>query len=100
MEAGGDRDVVVAALVHDVGKSHSRLGPVGRAVATVLMYLRLPMTERMQRYWDHGKLGAADLAAAGAPTVAVAFARHHQFGRPEEMDRTTWNLLRNADLGV
>jgi len=63
------------------------------------MFLHLPTTERMTRYRDHGKLGASDLAACGAPEVAVAFARHHQFGRPPEMDPDTWKVLRRADMG-
>lgn len=95
-----DPDLIVAALVHDVGKSHSRIGVIRRSVATLLMYFRLPMTSRMRLYRDHGKLGAEDLEQAGAPQIAVLFARHHQYGRPPAIDATTWDLLRAADMGT
>jgi hypothetical protein len=44
---GEDGDVIMAALLHDVGKRHARLGILGRSVASVLILLRLPLTVRM-----------------------------------------------------
>lgn len=95
-----DPDLIAAALLHDVGKRHSRLGAIGRSIATLLMSLRLPMSSRMNAYRDHGRLGAIDLEAASAPAVVVEFARHHQLRRPPNMSRETWELLRRADLGA
>lgn len=95
-----DPDVLAAAALHDIGKRHSRLGPVGRSVATVLMLARLPMTRRMRRYVDHGELGAVDLERAGAPALVVGFARHHQWGRPHGFPAPDWQTLRAADLDL
>lgn len=93
-------ELAAAAALHDVGKRHSRLGPFGRTVATVLMALRLPLRGRLRAYRDHGPLGAADLEAAGAPALAVEFARHHQHRRPGTIDPEDWSVLNRADLGA
>lgn len=101
MAAGvDDPDTILAALLHDVGKVHSRLGVLSRSMATVLMAAGTPLTSKFVRYRDHGRLGAVDLAAAGAPELVVDFARHHQFGRPATIDPTTWDRLRSADMGT
>ncbi len=71
---GANRDALAAALLHDVGKRHSRLGPIGRSLATVAGRLHLPMPGAWRLYLDHGRLGAADLRDVGAPSLAVAFA--------------------------
>jgi hypothetical protein len=84
-----------AALLHDVGKRHSRLGPVGRSLATVADGLRLPMPMRWRSYLDHGALGARDLRAIGADPLAIAFAEGSSGVDPE-----TLALLRAADDGV
>jgi hypothetical protein len=91
------RDLVVAAMLHDVGKVDSSLRVIGRTFATVLMSLRLPMTARMRRYRDHGALGALKLESAGAPTIAVLFSRHHQGERPESIPAEDWDMLIWAD---
>jgi hypothetical protein len=91
------RDLVVAAMLHDVGKVDSSLGVIGRTIATVLMALGVLMTARMRRYRDHGLLGAMKLEAAGAPSIAVLFARHHQGERPESIQKDDWDTLIWAD---
>lgn len=93
-------DLVAAAALHDVGKRHSRLGAISRSVATVLMALRFPLPRRMTAYRDHGPLGALDLEAAGAPQLAVDFARHHQHRRPTVIPPEDWAVLNAADLGA
>jgi hypothetical protein len=95
--AGGSSELVVAALMHDVGKSRSRLGVLGRTWATVLMALGAPMSGRLSRYRDHGELGAMDLEQVGAPVVAVLFARHHQWERPDGIGPDDWSKLIWAD---
>lgn len=97
LELGGDSDEMVAALMHDVGKRHSALGIIGRSVASVLVKLGLPLTQRMIAYRDHGPAAAHELARLGAPQVAIDFAMHHHAGRPESLDADTWRLLQKAD---
>jgi hypothetical protein len=92
-----DRDAFIAALLHDVGKAESALGPVARSIATVLGGLRLRLPERWRRYRNHGELGAAALEAAGAPALAVAFARHHPGPAPSGIDPAAWSALASAD---
>jgi len=96
--AGGeDATVVRAALLHDVGKRHSRLGVIGRSLASVLIGLRVPLTSRMRAYRDHGEIGASELAAVGCEDLVVDFAREHHGARPPSIDRETWELLQRAD---
>lgn len=90
-------DVIVAALCHDIGKRHARLGLVGRSLASVLILLRAPLTERMIAYRDHGLLGARELGASGAPSLAIDFALHHHGDRPPTIKAQTWDVLIAAD---
>jgi hypothetical protein len=92
-----DREAFVAALVHDVGKAESAIGPVARSMATVIAALRLPLPDAWRRYRDHGALGAAALEAVGAPALAVAFARYHPGPPPPGVDPATWADLAHAD---
>jgi len=97
--AGGsdDRDTIVAALMHDVGKRHARLGVFARSVATILIRLHILQGRRVMAYRDHGLVGAHELAGAGAPALAVDFAMHHQGERPPSIPEPTWDLLIAAD---
>lgn len=92
-----DSDLVVAALMHDVAKRHARLGAVGRSVASVLIALNGPLSDRMTAYRDHGMIGARELGAIGAPALAIDFALHHQGGRPTTIEPDVWDLLIAAD---
>ena len=94
---GGAPDTVVAALLHDIGKRHARLGAIGRSVASVLIVLHLPLTERMRAYRDHGLTGAVELARIGAPSLAIDFAMHHHGRKPPTIDHDMWDLLVEAD---
>lgn len=90
-------DMLVAALVHDVGKRHAALGVMGRSIASILILLSLPMTSRMRAYRDHGLLGARELGALGGPSLAIDFALHHHGERPATIEPETWDQLVAAD---
>jgi putative nucleotidyltransferase with HDIG domain len=92
-----DESVIRAALLHDVGKRHARLGVVGRSLASVLIRLGAPLPERGRRYRDHGESAAEELARIGSETLVVDFARHHHGERPASIGQSTWDLLRLAD---
>lgn len=82
------RPVVAAALLHDVGKVDSGLGPVRRAVVTLAgmagghaatrrwRHRRGPLG-RAGRYLTHDEIGAGMLSAAGSDDLTVAWAREH-----------------------
>ena len=89
--------VITAALLHDIGKRHARLGVAGRSLASVMILLGLPLGERMTAYRDHGLIGARELGALGAPSLAIDFAMHHHGTRPPTIDPETWDLLVRAD---
>jgi hypothetical protein len=90
-------DLIEAALLHDVGKRHSRLGPMGRTVATLLRVFPLPEAGRLGRYTRHGALGAEELSARGYSGMVVAFAAWHHGPMPEGVDVDEWRLLAEAD---
>jgi len=92
-----DREVIMAALLHDVGKRHARLGIIGRSIASVLILLRLPLTQRMQAYRDHGILAARELAGLTVPSLVIDFAMHHHGTRPPTIDQGVWDVLVAAD---
>lgn len=91
------RDLQRAALLHDIGKRHSRLGAFGRVWAT----LRLPAPGRWGRrtrlYRDHGPIGATELESWGAEQIVVDYARHHHHARPDHIADSDWDLLERAD---
>ena len=93
----GNASAARAALLHDVGKRHARLGVFGRIVATALAMLRLPTRGRLATYLDHARLGADDLVAAGAGELEVAYARHQDDRRPDQIAPAVWRVLKSAD---
>ncbi len=97
LQSDADRDTVVAAVMHDTGKRHASLGLVGRVVASLLIKLRLPLTERMRLYRDHEITAARELAGAGAPPLAIDFALHHHHERPDSIPTEVWETLIQAD---
>ena len=89
-------DMVRAALFHDIGKRHSGLGAIGRSWAVLCGALNRS-SRRATAYGDHGRLGAAELARAGAEPLVVAYARHHHGSRPGEIAPEDWAVLQAAD---
>ena len=91
----GERDLARAALLHDVGKRHARLGVLGRVAATVLALLHLPAPGRLGVYLNHARLGADDLRGAG--DLVEAYALHQDGARPDAVPVASWALLKAAD---
>jgi hypothetical protein len=70
--------LVPAALLHDVGKADSGLGPFGRAFATGLEVVGLERAPgRFGRYLRYPETGADRLVAAGADPLVATWAREH-----------------------
>jgi putative nucleotidyltransferase with HDIG domain len=87
----------MAALLHDIGKRHARLGLIGRSVASVLILLGLPLGQRMRTYRDHGMVAARELVGLSLPSLVVDFAMHHHGRRPPTIDPGIWDALIHAD---
>lgn len=92
-DALGDppREVMAAALLHDVGKLESDLGTFLRVVATLSVVLAgretaelwvgsTGVTRRIGLYVKHPEIGADLLAMAGSDPLTVAWAREHHSG--------------------
>jgi putative nucleotidyltransferase with HDIG domain len=94
---GLDAIGVRAALLHDVGKRHARLGVLGRTFASLAIKARLPLTTRWRLYRDHGELGARELRVVGSEPLVVDFARYHHDSRPPGVPQDTWEVLQSAD---
>ena len=92
-----DSDVVMAALLHDVGKRHARLGLLGRSLASLLILSGLPLPERVRMYGDHGLVAARELGELSVPSLVIDFALHHHGKRPPTIEPETWDLLVSAD---
>jgi hypothetical protein len=99
------REVLAAALLHDVGKVDSDLGTLARVAATVVgrtaavrrrsadLALRPGAPGRLGRYLRHPEIGARLLEAAGSHPLTSAWAgAHHQ---PE----ARWDPVIPRDLG-
>lgn len=82
------RPVLAAALLHDVGKTDSRLRTYGRVVATISGAIAGPemahawrtrsgFTRRVGLYLLHADIGGDQLALAGSDPLTVAWAREH-----------------------
>lgn len=92
------RDLIRAALLHDVGKRHARLGLIGRSLAGAARMLGVPARGRFRVYLDHGPIGADELGRAGAEPVVVTFTRHHHDEeRPPQLADRDWRVLHAAD---
>lgn len=82
------RPVLAAALLHDCGKSVSKLGTYGRVIATVSVKVAgrdaakawvetKGFTRRVGLYVEHPRLGADLLGIAGSAPLTVAWAAEH-----------------------
>ena len=96
------RDLVRAALLHDLGKRHSRLNVFGRSVVSALAKVGLKRLVarkggRGDLYLRHGELAADELSDLDAEPLVVAFARSHHFARPPEIESGAWEVLVSAD---
>jgi hypothetical protein len=107
--AGIPTNALAAALLHDAGKSRSRLGVLGRSAATLAAAgagRRRVATWRdaggwraeAGRYAAHDEIGGEMLAAAGSDPVVVAWAReHHRPPADWSLDPGLAGVLKAAD---
>ena len=104
----GAGPVMAAALLHDVGKVRSGLGPFGRVAATVLGVAVPDRAEgwpdrggfrgRVGLYLRHPEEGAALLSGAGSDPLTVAWAlEHHRQPDRWSVDRRHADVLHAAD---
>lgn len=90
-------DLLQAALLHDIGKRHSRLSIWGRVIATLSGWLGFRTSKRIDMYLRHGSIGADELEGWGCPLLVTEFARHHHGQRPPTIDSADWELLQQSD---
>jgi hypothetical protein len=109
------REVLAAALLHDVGKVESSLGTFAR-VGVTLAALAVGRTRlvrwagsapgtrrpswrnRVGLYLTHDRLGAGLLAAAGSESLTVAWAREHHLPAEQwTVDARVGEALKAAD---
>lgn len=108
--AGVPRNALAAALLHDVGKSQSRLGVFGRSAATAIGLLAgrsrvaawegRPSGWRREagRYAAHDEIGARLLQDAGSDPLVVAWAREHHLAEHQwSLDPVVASVLKAAD---
>ncbi|HET9076049.1 MAG TPA: hypothetical protein VFN68_03890 [Acidimicrobiales bacterium] len=115
------RQVVAAALLHDVGKVESGLGTFARVAVTVAAIaggrerlvaeppppgpgqgtgrgVGLAVRRRVRQYLTHDRIGAELLRAAGSDPMTVAWAgEHHLPAGRWSVDRRLANALKAAD---
>jgi putative nucleotidyltransferase with HDIG domain len=98
----GDDGYLVAALLHDVGKTPARLGTIGRVAATLAGELggRERFRGRIGTYLRHADVGAAMLRDADARPAAVEWAASHHdrpIGQDGTIPREVARILGRAD---
>ena len=67
------RDQIAGALLHDVGKTDSGLGTIGRVLATVVG----PRGTRYASYHDHERIGSEMALRAGSDPATVELIAGH-----------------------
>jgi len=101
-------EVAVASALHDVGKTQAGLGTPGRVAASfagLFIYdqarswkAAVGLRGQIGRYLNHAETGAAELEAAGASELAVAWAReHHLPASDQTIDPELAAALKAAD---
>jgi hypothetical protein len=109
------RDIVAAALLHDVGKVESEFGTFARVGVTLVAIAvgrrrlvswaeaapdpsRLSLRRRTGLYLSHDRLGAALLGVAGSEALTVNWAReHHSSPARWTVDGRVGAALKEAD---
>jgi hypothetical protein len=95
------REVIAAALLHDVGKVESGFGTFSRVAVTVLAMVvgrsrlvgrETPRQTRVAKYLTHDRLGADLLRQAGSDDLTVAWAEEHH------LDAQLWTV--DPQLGM
>lgn len=106
---GAPREVIAAALLHDVGKIDSGLGTFGRVLATLLAAVlgRVRVVAwasggglrgRLGRYMRHDVIGAEMLAGVGSDPLTSTWARqHHLPAEQQSVDEEIAAVLTAAD---
>lgn len=96
-ERPGRRDLMRAALLHDVGKRRAGLGLWGRTWAALAARRGWKKSRRADQYLSHARTGAEELAAAGAEETVTDYARSHHGSRPPSIPPQDWRALLRAD---
>jgi hypothetical protein len=86
--------------LHDIGKRHSRLGVLGRTLASVCQRIGIPVGGRLGIYLDHPRVGASDRRGRGYSGLVVDFTLSHHDSRPTTISEADWDLLVAADTVV
>jgi hypothetical protein len=89
--------LIESALMHDIGKSTTGLGALGRVFATLWALTSLPIWGEWRTYIDHGSIGADLLEREDAGALTVSFARYHPGEPPPGFDPNDWYRLEEAD---
>ena len=105
----GDREVVAAALLHDVGKIASGLGTYGRVIATLSAGVAGRtmaeawsdaggFTRRVGLYLRHPELGADMLTLVGSDPLTITWTREHHLPPAQwTLDLEIAAILKAAD---